>query len=98
LPASDVLPLVVPATAPLITGERALVYVRVPGTENPTFEGREVVLGPRTGTSYVVREGLAEGEEVVVKGNFKIDSSLQIQARPSMMSAAGDGGGGAHAH
>lgn len=97
-PASDILPLVVPVTAPLITGERAVVYVKVAGAERPTFEGREVVLGPRAGATYVVREGLVEGEEVVVKGNFKIDSALQIQARPSMMSATGDGGGGGHAH
>ena len=83
-------PLVIPATAPLITGKRAVVYVRVPGAEKPTFEGREVVLGPRAGNYYLVKEGLDEGEIVVTKGNFKIDSALQIQAKPSMMSAEGD--------
>jgi Cu(I)/Ag(I) efflux system membrane fusion protein len=91
-------PLIIPASAPLITGERAVVYVKLPDMEEPTFEGREIVLGPRAGTHYIVRSGLAEGEEVVVKGNFKIDSSLQIQARPSMMSAEGVAGGGAHDH
>jgi len=80
-------PLVIPATAPLITGKRAVVYVQIPDANKPTFEGREVVLGPRAGDYYLVREGLAEGEIVVTKGNFKIDSSLQIQAKPSMMSA-----------
>ncbi len=79
------LPLVIPATAPLFTGERSVVYVRVPGMEKPTFEGRMVTLGPRAGDWYVVRLGLAEGEEVVVHGNFKIDSELQIRAKPSMM-------------
>lgn len=78
-------PLVIPATAPLITGTRAVVYVRVPATDRPTYEGREVVLGPRAGDVYLVDEGLAEGEEVVVHGAFKIDSAMQIQARPSMM-------------
>jgi Cu(I)/Ag(I) efflux system membrane fusion protein len=78
-------PLVIPATAPLITGRRAVVYVQVPGTDRPTFEGREVVLGPRARDQYVVVEGLAEGERVVVNGAFKIDSAMQIQARPSMM-------------
>lgn len=77
--------LVVPATAPLITGTRAVVYVKVPGAHRPTFVGREVVLGPRAGGYYVVAQGLAEGEEVVVRGNFKLDSALQIEARPSMM-------------
>ena len=78
-------PLVMPASAPLITGTRAVVYVEVPDREAPTYEGREVVLGPRAGDFYLVRDGLEEGERVVVRGNFKIDSALQIQARPSMM-------------
>ncbi len=82
-------PLVIPATAPLITGTRAVVYVRVPGAEKPTYEGREIVLGPRAGDYYIVKSGLAEGEIVVTNGNFKIDSALQIQARPSMMNPEG---------
>ncbi|MBD3162178.1 MAG: efflux RND transporter periplasmic adaptor subunit [Candidatus Eisenbacteria bacterium] len=77
--------LAIPATAPLITGKRAVVYVRVPDTEKPTFEGREVVLGPRAGDLYAVRSGLEEGERVVVEGAFKIDSEMQIRAKPSMM-------------
>ena len=80
-------PLVIPASAPLITGKRAVVYVKVPDKEKPTFEGREVVLGPRAGNYYLVKDGLEEGEIVVTNGNFKIDSALQIQAKPSMMSA-----------
>lgn len=82
-------PLVIPATAPLITGERAVVYVEVPGAEMPTFEGREAVLGPRAGDYYIVDAGLREGERVVTRGNFKIDSALQIEAKPSMMSPEG---------
>lgn len=79
-------PLVVPTSAVLVTGKRAVVYVEVPGAERPTFEGREVVLGPRTDEHYIVLEGLAEGESVVTNGAFKLDSSMQIQAKPSMMS------------
>jgi len=82
-------PLIIPASAPLLTGKRAVVYVKVPGTEKPTFEGREIVLGPKAGDMYIVESGLTEGEEVVVKGNFKIDSAMQIQAKPSMMSPEG---------
>ena len=81
--------LVIPSTAPLITGKRAVVYVKLENQERPTFEGREIALGPRAGNWYVVHEGLKEGELVVVKGNFKIDSELQIRARPSMMSPEG---------
>ena len=90
-------PLVVPASAVLWTGTRAVIYVEVPGREQPTYEGREIVLGPRAGDYYLVRSGLRVGELVVTQGNFKIDSALQIQARPSMMTPEGGGGGG-HQH
>ncbi|TNE52044.1 MAG: DUF3347 domain-containing protein [Deltaproteobacteria bacterium] len=79
-------PLVIPATAPLLTGKRAVVYVEVPKSKKPTYEGREVTLGAQAGDYYVVRKGLTEGEEVVTHGAFRIDSELQLQARPSMMS------------
>jgi Cu(I)/Ag(I) efflux system membrane fusion protein len=80
-------PLVIPASAPLITGKRAVVYVKVPQTKKPTYEGRKVILGPRAGDYYIVNSGLSEGEAVVTNGSFKIDSAMQIQAKPSMMSA-----------
>ncbi|SMF35103.1 efflux RND transporter periplasmic adaptor subunit [Desulfovibrio gilichinskyi] len=76
--------LVIPASAPLITGKRAVVYIAVPGKEG-VYEGREIVLGPKAGDFYVVKYGLADGEQVVTNGNFKIDSALQIIAKPSMM-------------
>ena len=82
-------PLVIPATAPLITGKRAVIYVRLPDPNKPSFEGREIVLGPRAGDYYIVEQGLSEGDIVVTKGNFKIDASLQIQAKPSMMNPQG---------
>jgi Cu(I)/Ag(I) efflux system membrane fusion protein len=88
------LPLVIPASAPLITGTRTVVYVQVPNRERPTYDGKEVKLGPRAHSSdgdwYVVLSGLEEGQQVVTRGNFKIDSALQIQARPSLMSAGGE--------
>lgn len=77
-------PLAIPASAALITGKRALVYVAVPGQEW-TYEAREVVLGPRGRDYLVVKEGLEEGELVVTNGAFKIDSASQILAKPSMM-------------
>ena len=91
-------PLVIPATAALLTGTRAVVYVEQPEAGRPTYIGREVVLGPRAGNSYVVESGLSEGDLVVVSGNFKIDSALQIQAKPSMMNPEGGGSGGGHDH
>ncbi len=82
-------PLIIPASAPLRTGKRAVVYVQLPGEEDPTYEGREIVLGPRVGDYYIVLDGLREEEQVVTNGAFRIDSSLQIMARPSMMSPDG---------
>lgn len=82
-------PLIVPSSAVLITGKRAVVYVEVPGAEEPTYEGREVVLGPRAGDEYMVLKGLEDGERVVVNGAFRIDSSMQILAKPSMMGIPG---------
>jgi len=76
--------LLIPASAPLFTGKRAIVYVQLPEQEG-VYEGKEVVLGPRNGDFYQVKGGLREGELVVSRGNFKIDSAIQIQARPSMM-------------
>jgi len=90
-------PLVIPRSAVLFTGTRSVVYVEVPETERPTYEGRTVVLGPRAGDFYIVREGLARGERVVVNGAFRIDSAMQIAAKPSMMTPAGGGGGDPHA-
>ena len=90
-------PLVIPASAPLITGKRAVVYVADPDNEG-VYGGREIVLGQRAGDFYLVREGLEEGEMVVVNGNFKIDSALQIQAKPSMMSPEGGAPPPGHQH
>ena len=87
------MPLVVPATAVLVTGrklEKGVVYVQVEGADKPTFIGREVTLGPRAGDYYVVLSGLMEGERVVTNGNFKIDSEMQIQAKPAMMTTGGE--------
>jgi Cu(I)/Ag(I) efflux system membrane fusion protein len=90
-------PLVIPASAPLITGKRAVVYVAMPG-ESGVFEGREVALGPRAKDYYVILEGLKEGEKVVVNGNFKIDSQIQILAKSSMMSIKGGHSADEHHH
>jgi len=44
-------PIVIPASAALITGKRAVVYVKLPDSEKPTFEGCEVILGSRAITT-----------------------------------------------
>ncbi|TWT41041.1 Cation efflux system protein CusB precursor [Phycisphaerae bacterium RAS1] len=79
-------PLVIPASAALLTGRRAVVYVETQTSDGPAYEGREVELGPRCGDVYVVLGGLSEGERVVTRGALRVDSAVQIVARPSMMS------------
>lgn len=84
-PTSDNLPLVIPDTAPLLTGKRAIVYVEEKRDDGIYYIGKQVVLGPHANDNYIVESGLAEGERVVTHGNFKIDSALQLLSRPSMM-------------
>lgn len=83
-------PLVIPDTAPLLTGRRAVVFVTVDGRDRPTYEVREVQLGARAGDVYPVVEGLSEGERVVSRGAFMLDSDLQIRGGVSMMTRPDD--------
>ena len=93
-----IMPLVIPRTAVLFTGTRSVVYIQVPDQEAPTYEGRTIELGTRAGDYYTVRSGLKEGDDVVVHGAFRIDSAMQILAKPSMMMPSGGGSGGGHNH
>lgn len=93
-------PLLIPITAPLLTGDRAVVYVALPDREQhgaSIFEARDVTLGPRAGDDFVVVSGLEEGEMVVTRGAFTIDSELQLRGKPSMMAPDGGAAGG-HQH
>lgn len=92
-----VTPLVIPDSAPLVTGTRAVVYVKVPD-EPGVYEGRVIELGPLAGNYYIVKSGLEEGELVVTRGNFKIDSAVQIKAKASMMNPEGGGPMPGHSH
>lgn len=83
-------PLVVPSTAPLFTGRRAVVYVEVDDGDRTRYEARTVRLGPRLGSVYPVVAGLAEGERVVTRGAFTLDADLQIRGGRSMMTSADD--------
>ncbi len=91
-------PLILPASAVLRTGKRAVVYVEKLNADRPTYEGREIVLGPKAGDFYLAASGLEAGERVVTHGAFKIDSALQIQAKPSMMNPEGGGPAPGHNH
>ncbi len=94
--AADTKQLLIPKTSILWTGKRAVVYVKVPNRESPSFIYREITLGPETGSFYVVANGLNEGEEVASNGVFKIDASAQLLGKPSMMNPSGGAGSTPH--
>jgi Cu(I)/Ag(I) efflux system membrane fusion protein len=80
----------VPKSAVLDTGRRKVVYVESgPGI----FEMRHVTLGPEAlrdtdagpEAYYPVKKGLREGEMVVTRGNFLIDSESQLGGPASSM-------------
>ena len=78
-------PVLVPKSSVLWTGKRAVVYVKVPDRETPSFLYREIELGPDAGDNYIVASGLMEGEEIATNGVFKIDAAAQLQGLKSMM-------------
>ena len=80
--------MVIPKTAVLWTGKRSVVYVKQPGDE-PIFKLREIGLGPMLGESYVITDGLTEGEEIVTSGTFSVDAAAQLEGKPSMMNPRG---------
>ncbi len=75
--------LAVPKEAVLDTGVRKIVWV---DKGNGEYEGRAIKVGPEAtamidgyeGKFYPVLEGLNEGDQVVVKSNFLIDSQSQL--------------------
>ena len=74
-PKRDVL--VVPREALILTGEREMV-VKVLGENR--FQPVEVETGMWQGDSVEVLAGLEEGDEVVLSGQFLIDSESNLQA------------------
>jgi membrane fusion protein, copper/silver efflux system len=81
--------IIIPRSAVLWTGKRSIVYVKQPGTDEPVFKMREIGLGPMLGESYVVTDGLKEGEKIVISGTFSVDAAAQLEGKPSMMNTQG---------
>jgi Cu(I)/Ag(I) efflux system membrane fusion protein len=81
--------IIIPRSAVLWTGKRSIVYVKQPGTDEPVFKIREIGLGPMLGESYIITDGLSEGEEIVTSGTFSVDAAAQLEGKPSMMNPRG---------
>lgn len=75
----------VPKSAVLWTGQRSVVYVKLPDMEVPSFQYREIEIGSAVGNNYLVVSGLEAGEEVVTNGSFTIDAAAQLNNQQSMM-------------
>lgn len=69
--------LTVPTSAVFDTGQRQYVFVQA---EKGVFAPKEVELGGRAGDRTVIARGLEGNEQVVVDGNFLLDSESQIKA------------------
>lgn len=78
--------LMAPARAVFDTGKRQYVFIEA---AEGHFIPRRVQIGAKVGDLVIVNEGLAEGEKVVVDGNFLLDSESQLRASTS---------GGGHQH
>ncbi len=81
--------LIVPKSAVMWTGERSVVYVKQASATGISFMMREVTLGAALGDSYIIQDGLEEGEEIATNGTFSIDAAAQLAGKPSMMNPKG---------
>ncbi len=88
-------PLAIPALAVLSLGTRDLVYTEIaPGHYRPLA----VELGARADDWYLVRGGLIEGQRIVTRGAFLLDSEAQIRGLPSLLAPNGGGAASGHQH
>jgi Cu(I)/Ag(I) efflux system membrane fusion protein len=76
----------VPREAVIITGERESVVRALGGGR---FQPVDVVTGMQSGDTVEILSGLNEGDEVVVSGQFLIDSESSLQASFNRMSEGG---------
>ncbi len=75
----------VPVSAVIDSGTRQVVLVQKAAGR---FEPREVKLGARSDNHVEVREGIAEGDLVVVAANFLIDAESNLKAALSGLTPA----------
>jgi multidrug efflux pump subunit AcrA (membrane-fusion protein) len=75
--------IVIPESAILFSGEKNYVFVK---KGRGIFEPRIVKLGPEVKNGFIVMEGIKEGEEIVISGNFLLDSESKIKAALEGMS------------
>ena len=96
--------LALPASALLDTGKRKLVYR---ATAKGNYEPVDVTVGARAESKdaqgkavvyYPILRGLAEGDMIVTRGGFLLDSQRQIDGLPSLLYPEGQAGASLHQH
>lgn len=80
----------VPEEAVIFSGKRNLVVISLGEGE---FQVKEVTLGLNGQGLYEVREGLREGERIVVSSQFLIDSESRLKEAIQKMVSSRQGGG-----
>ena len=89
-------PLVVPSSAVLALGTRSIAWLEI---TSGTYRAKTLRLGPQVDDQMViVLDGLSEGDRVVERGAFLIDSEAQIRGLPSLLRPDGGPRGGGHQH
>jgi membrane fusion protein, copper/silver efflux system len=83
-PEDDVV--MIPREALIRTGQASRVVLREDATH---FRVRQVVPGMESGDWVQIREGLEPGEEVVVSGQFLLDSEASLRAGHGRLEGAG---------
>ena len=74
--------LLVPADAVIDSGEQKVVFVSL---GNGKFEPRTIEVGQSNGSEVEVLSGLNEGEQVVIRANFLVDSESRLRASLSAL-------------
>ncbi len=78
--------LAVPASAVIDTGARYVAFVQ---RDEAHLEPRELKIGTKTDDYYEVLDGVKDGEKVVTRALFLVDSESQLKAAIAGMGAAG---------
>ena len=68
-------PLVIPRTAVIDTGKRKVVWIDLGKNK---YQAKRVRTGFESEGYVEVKEGLAEGDQVIVDGNFLLDAQAQL--------------------
>lgn len=81
---ADEAQLAVPSEAVIMTGERNVVIV---AREGGGFDVAEVTVGAEADGKTAILSGLAEGQSIVISGQFLIDSEASLRSAVSRLSA-----------